>query len=443
MAFDKLRDGLRGSINFLKKAVVLDKKTVKEYVKGLQKTLLSSDVNVKLVFQLSKSIEDRGLLEKPPGALSRQENLIKITYDELVKLVGEGTELDVGDKSMVLLVGTQGSGKTTTAGKLANYFKKQGLHPKLVCADTFRPAAYDQLKQLAEEIQVPFYGKTDEKDSLKIIQEGLKEFKGEGLIIIDSEGRHTLNEDLMRDINRIYTEVKPDKTLLVLDGTMGQTAGKQAEGFKKTCQLDGIVLTKLDGTAKGGGSLAACREAGAKVAFIGVGEHLNDFEEFDPQRFVSKILGFGDLEGLLEKAKEAEFDEESAKRMMSGKFTLHDLYQQIDQMSKLGPLNKVMEMLPFQVKIPKDMMELQEEKVKKFKIIMDSMTPAEMSDPSVIKASRVDRIAKGSGAKTEEVRELLNYYKKMKGMMKSMTGDRKMRKLMNKLGGGGLGGVGM
>jgi signal recognition particle subunit SRP54 len=434
MAFEKLSTGLQGAITNLRKAVVVDKKTVREYIKEIQKVLISSDVNIKMVFELTKTIEDRGLLEKPPGMLSKNENLVRITYEELVKLLGAGEKLEMRDGNKIMLVGTQGSGKTTTAAKLAKYYKKKGLNPKLICADTFRPAAYDQLKQLSEEIQVPFYGEPGNKDALAIIRAGIEKYKGEGLIIIDSEGRHKLDTDLMKDINRIFTSVRPTKTLLVLDGTIGQGAGEQAEAFRKSCNVDGVILTKLDGSAKGGGALSACAKTASKVYFIGVGEHIDELEEFNAERFVSRLIGFGDLQGLLEKAKEVEVDEEAAKRMMSGKFTLVDVYSQIDQMRQMGPMKKVMEMLPFGQKIPQDIMQMQEEKLKKFKIAMDSMTDEEMQDPDLIKHDRIERISKGAGIAPEDVKELLAYYKKMKKMMKTMGNERKMRKMMERFG---------
>ncbi len=438
MVFEKLKDGLQGAMTRLRKAIVVDKKTVKEYIKEIQKTLLSADVNVKLVFELSKNIENRGLLEKPPGMLSRSENLIRITYEELVKLLGVGRKLSLQDGQKILLVGIQGSGKTTTAAKLARYCKKKGLNPRLLCADTFRPAAYEQLKQLADELNVPFYGEKEEKDTLRIIQRGIQRFRNEGLIIIDSEGRHKLNENLMRSINRIYTEIKPDKTLLVLDGTMGQSAGEHAEAFKRSCNIDGVILTKLDSTAKGGGALSACAATQAHVYFIGTGEHVEDLEEFEPKRFVSRLIGFGDIEGLLERANEVEFDEESAKRLISGRFTLEDVYSHIEQMRKLGPLKKIVEMLPFGAKIPQDILNLQEEKLKTFKIVMDSMTKEEMKNPEIVKRSRIERIAIGSGKKPEDVRELLNYHKRMKKMMKVIGSERRLMRMMKQFGGLGM-----
>jgi signal recognition particle subunit SRP54 len=436
MVFDKLKDGLAAAMTGLRKAVVLDKKTVREYTKEIQKTLLSADVNVKLVFDLSKNIEERGFLEKAPGMLDKRENLIKITYEELVKLIGSGEKLPIAENERILLVGTQGSGKTTTAAKLASYFVRKGLRPRLICADTFRPAAYDQLKQLSSDIHIPFYGEPAEKDAVKIIEAGLSEFGSGGLTIIDSEGRHSLDSDLMRDINRIYSEIAPDKTLLVLDSTIGQRAGEQAAAFKKACNVDGVILTKLDGSAKGGGALSACASTGAPVYFIGVGEHIEDFEEFDSERFVSRLIGFGDLQGLLEKAKEVEFDEESTQRLMSGKFTLDDLYSQIEQIQKMGSLSKLMEMLPLGAKMPKGSLDVQEDKLVVFKVIMDSMTTEEKQDPDEIKKSRLERISRGAGRKPEEVRELLNYYKKMKSMMKNLGDERKLRRFMKRFGAG-------
>ncbi|NCT00983.1 MAG: signal recognition particle protein [Candidatus Altarchaeum sp. CG03_land_8_20_14_0_80_32_618] len=433
--FDKLSDGLRNAITSLRKAVVVDKKVIKEFIKEVQKALISSDVNVRLVLEISKRIEDKGLLEKPPGLLDRKEHIIKITYDELTSLLGKGDKINLKKGDKILLVGIQGGGKTTTAAKLAKYYNKKGFKVGLICADTFRAGAYTQLMQLAEEIKTPFYGDPNEKISLNIIKKGLEILKDKDVIIIDSEGRNKLDNDLMRDINLVYTEIKPEHVLLVLDGTIGQLAGEQAEAFKKSCNVTGVILTKLDGTAKGGGAISACKTTNAKVYFIGVGEHNNEFEEFDAPRFVSKILGFGDIEGLLEKAQEMEFTDEITNYLVKGKFTLNDLYIQIREIKKLGTLNKIVEMLPTGgIKIPKEFMEMQDEKLKIYKFIMDSMTKKEKENPEIIDSKRVARIVGGSGKKEREVYELLKMYKVMKRYVKTMNDERKLAGFMKKLG---------
>jgi len=433
--FDKLSDGLRNAITSLRKAVVVDKKVIKEFIKEVQKALISSDVNVNLVLEISKRIEDRGLLEKPPGLLDRKEHIIKITYDELTSLLGKGEKINLKKGDKILLVGIQGSGKTTTAAKLARYYNKKGFKVGLICADTFRAGAYTQLMQLAEEIKAPFYGDRNEKISLNIIRKGLEILKDKDVIIIDSEGRNKLDDDLMRDINIVYKEIKPQHVLLVLDGTIGQLAGEQAEAFKRACNVTGVILTKLDGTAKGGGAISACKTTNAKVYFIGVGEHNDEFEEFDAPRFVSKILGFGDIEGLLEKAQEMEITDEMTNRLIKGKFTLNDLYVQIQEIKKLGSLNKIVEMLPTGgIKIPKEVMEMQDEKLKFYKFMMDSMTKKEKENPEIIESKRVARIACGSGRKEQEVYELLKQYKVMKRYVKTMNDERKLASFMKKLG---------
>ncbi|MDI6730135.1 MAG: signal recognition particle receptor subunit alpha [Candidatus Altarchaeum sp.] len=433
--FDKLSDGLKNAITSLRKAVVIDKKVIKEFIKEVQKALISSDVNIRLVLEISRRIEDRGLLEKPPGLLDRKEFIIKITYDELTSLLGKGEKINLKKGDKILLVGIQGSGKTTTAAKLAKYYSKKGFKVGLICADTFRAGAYTQLMQLAEEVRVHFYGDSNEKISLNIIKKGLEILKDKEVIIIDSEGRNKLDDDLMRDINVVYKEIKPQHVLLVLDGTIGQLAGEQAEAFKRACNVTGVVLTKLDGTAKGGGAISACKTTNAKVYFIGIGEHNNEFEEFDAQRFVSKILGFGDIEGLLEKAQEMEVTDEMTNRLMKGKFTLNDLYAQIQEIKKLGHLNKIVEMLPMGgIKIPKEVMEMQDEKLKFYKFMMDSMTKKEKENPEIIDSKRVARIAKGSGRKEQDVYELLKQYKILKRYVKTMNDERKLAGFMKKLG---------
>jgi len=446
MAFEKLTGGIKKAVEGIKKSVIVDKKTVKEYTKEIQKTLLSSDVNVKLVLELSKKIEERGLKEQPPGSLTRRENLIKITYEEIVNLVKSEKKAGISQGSKVLMVGVQGSGKTTTTAKISKYYTKKGYRVGVICADTFRPAAYDQLKQLSESISLPFYGERDEKDALKIIKNGIKKFSDLDIIFIDSEGRHKLDDVLMGDINRIYEQVKPDETLLVLDGTMGQKASEHAEAFKSACNVTGVVLTKLDGSAKGGGALSACSTTNSPVYFMGIGEKIGDFEEFDANRFVSRIIGFGDIEGLIEKAKEIDLDEQVATRMVSGKFDMNDVYNYIKEMKKMGPFNKILEMLPggMGTKIPKEIASLQEDKLKIYTYIIDSMTPYEREHPEVLKKTRVFRVSKGSGRSIEDVRDLIKYYDRMKKMMKKIGSEKKLERMLKRFGlGGSMGAMGM
>jgi len=437
MVLDNLGDSLRGTLKKIANAVYVDSKLIKEIVRDIQRALLQADVNVKLVLELSKKIEKRALEEKPPAGMSSREHVIHIVYDELVKLLGERREIPV-KKQVIMMVGLYGQGKTTTCGKLAKYFKKKGLRPALIAGDVHRPAAYEQLKQIAEKAEVPFYGDKKEKDAVKVVKEGINKLQRAcDIIIVDTSGRHKLEDDLIKEMKEIFKATKPDEKLLVMDAAVGQQAGPQAKAFDESIDVTGIVLTKLDGTAKGGGALSAAAEVGAPIVFIGTGEHDSDFETFDPSRFISRLLGMGDIKSLLEKAEESlkgKDAEETARRLMSGKFTLHDMYDQMDMLSGMGPLNKIAEMLPggFSGKIKDVDMNTTQNKLKKFRIIMDSMTDDEMNDPNIVHSSRIKRIAHGAGVENKDVKELLKYYNMTKRMMKGFSGDRKLRKNLMK-----------
>ena len=437
MVLDDLGNSLKGTLKKIANAVYVDSKLIKEVVRDIQRALLQADVNVKLVLELSKKIEKRALEEKPPAGMSNREHAIHIVYDELVNILGESRELPM-KKQVIMMVGLYGQGKTTTCGKLAIYFKKKGLRPALIAGDVHRPAAYEQLKQIAEKVEVPFYGDNKEKDAVKIVKEGLDKFKrSSDVIIVDTSGRHKLENDLITEMTDIFKATKPDEKLLVMDAAVGQQAGPQAKAFNDAINITGIVLTKLDGTAKGGGALSAAAEVGAPIVFIGTGEHSVDFETFDPARFISRLLGMGDIKSLLEKAEESlkgKDAEKTARRMMSGKFTLHDMYDQMDMLSGMGPLKKVAEMLPggFSGKLKDSDMDSTQDKLKKFRFIMDSMTDEEMNDPSIVRSSRIKRIARGAGLENKDVKELLKYYDMTKRMMKGFSGDRKLQKNLMK-----------
>lgn len=437
MVLDDLGKSLKGTLQKIASAVTIDSKLVKEVVRDIQRALLQADVNVKLVLQLSKKIEKRALQEKPPAGMSNREHVIRIVYDELVQILGESRELPI-KKQIIMMTGLYGQGKTTSCAKLAIFFKKKGLRPALIAGDVHRPAAYDQLKQLADSVEVPCYGDKEQSDAVKVVNEGIKKFKRTAdVIIVDTSGRHKLEDDLIEEMTAIFKATNPDEKLLVMDAAVGQQAGSQAKAFDDAVDITGIVLTKLDGTAKGGGALSAASEVGAPIVFIGTGEHPTDFERFDPARFISRLLGMGDIKTLLEKAEESmkgKDTEKAARRMMSGKFTLNDMYEQMDMLSGMGPLNKIAEMLPggLSGKVKNVDMDDTQDKLQRFRIIMDSMTNEERENPQIVRASRVKRIARGSGVENKDVKELLKYYNMTKRMMKGFSSNRKMRKNLMK-----------
>ena len=445
MVLEKLGESLKNTLSKIAKAVFVDEKLINELVKDMQRALLSGDVNVKLVFELTKNIKERIANEETPAGITKKEHLIKIVYDELVKFLGaDYEEINVSKKgTKIMLVGLFGNGKTTTAGKLGKYYQKRGHKVCMISLDVWRPAAVDQLLQLGAKINVPAFGDKKEKNPSKIWKKFEKELSDFDLIIIDTAGRDVLNDELIKELDVVNKLVKPDNTLLVMGADVGQAAITQAQGFHDTCNVTGVVITKLDGTAKGGGALAACSVTGAKVKFIGVGEGIDALEIFDPKRFVGRLLGMGDLEGLLEKANEAISPEEAqdmGKKFLSGEFNLMDLYQQMNAMKKMGPLSKVMEMIPGfgQLQMPKELLNVQEGKLEKWKFIIDSCTKKELEDPEVIDRERAERIANGAGVSIADVRDLVKQYKQSKKMVKMMKGTgspKDMQKLMGKMKG--------
>ncbi|HJM81598.1 MAG TPA: signal recognition particle protein Srp19, partial [Candidatus Poseidoniia archaeon] len=327
-------------------------------------------------------------------------------------------------------------GKTTTTGKLGKHFKKKGLNLGLIAADVHRPAAFDQLSQIGEQIQVPVFGSSDNNDAEKVVKEGLEEFKELDVVIVDTAGRHALDEELISEMKSISKIVKPDEILLVMDATVGQQAGPQAQAFHDAVGVSGVILTKLDGSAKGGGALSAVAVTKAPIVFVGTGESLDSLETLDPDRFISRLLGMGDLQTLLERAEEvldAESAEDTARKMLSGKFTLIDMQEQMEALTKMGPLSKVMEMVPgMSGMMKKGQMDETQDRLEKFKVLMNSMTKEELENPKIIKRSRINRIAKGSGSDPQEIRELLKQYNQSRKMMSNLGGDRRMQQRMMK-----------
>ena len=413
-------DGLRKAVERLRNSSSIDKETVKEAVKEIQRALISSDVEISLVLKLSKEIEEAAFKDLPQG-ISRKEHVIKTTYEKLAGILG-GTAKAPEKPKRILLVGLFGSGKTTTASKLAKYYSKRGLKVALLAADTFRPAAVEQLRVLAEKVKAGFYGNVKEKNSEKVVREGLEKLKGFDLIICDSAGRSALDAELSKEIKAVDKAFRAEEKWLVLGADLGQIAKKQASAFHESVGVNGVIITRMDGSAKGGGALAACGGTGAKVFFIGTGEKPEDFEGFDATRFLGRVMGYGDLKALLEKAKEVQEDEGfDAEELLKGDFNLKVFYSQMKAARKLGPMGKVLDMMGLGQQVPKELAEMGEEKLDKYGFIIDSMTVKEREDPEIMNKGRIARIAKGSGTKQEEVRELLKSFKKMKKLFKGLS----------------------
>jgi signal recognition particle subunit SRP54 len=443
MVLDKLGSSLKKTLSKIAGSMFVDEKLINELIKDLQRALLQSDVNVKLVFNLTNTIKERIKKSDDVKGLTKKEQLVNIVYEELVNFLGkEAFKIEIKEKPFkIMLVGLFGSGKTTTTGKLARYFTKRGYKVALVGLDVHRPAAMDQIEQIATQAKVPVFLNKVEKDPIKIWKQYESEYKKFDVLIIDTAGRDALSKDLIKEIEKINKEINTNENLLVISADIGQAAEKQAQQFHESCRITGVIATKMDGTAKAGGALSACAVTQAPIKFLGVGEKIDDLEQFNPPGFVGRLLGMGDLEALLEKAKEAismEDAEDLGKRLLKGDFTLIDLYEQMEAMSKMGPLSKVVEMIPGfgQIKMPKEMLKVQEGKLKKWKIAMQSMTQEELEEPDeVLDAKRIERISKGSGQTTGTVRELIKQYRQSKKMVKMMKGKGDINKLMKKFQG--------
>ena len=442
MVLDALGASLRSALRKIAGASHVDEALIKEVVREIQRALLQADVNVQMTLRLTKAVERRALEEKPPAGMSPREHVIHIIYEELVQILGKPKDLPAKPQR-ILMVGLYGQGKTTTIGKLANFLHKRGLSVGLVAADTHRPGAVDQLTQLGEQLQIPVFGMPGEARAGYVVRKGLDHFADTQVVIVDSAGRHALDAGLIAEIKALAKLVKPDETILVLDASTGQQAGPQAKAFHEAAGVTSVIVTKLDGTAKGGGALSAVAETGAPIVFLGTGEHLDDLEKFEPPRFLSRLLGMGDLESILEKAQESIDEgeaEELTKQMLSGKLDLHVFEKQLGMLGKMGSLDRLMSAFPGMAgRVRDEDLVTTQARLKKFKVILKSMTDEEKKDPKLIKASRVLRIARGSGTHPRDVKELLKHFNMSKKAVKGLAGNRKMRKqLMKQLGAAGM-----
>ena len=451
---DTLRTGLRSALKKIVGATDINEDLIDSICKDVQRSLLQSDVNVKLVISITKNLKERAINEKPPKGLSRKDHIITILYSELAMLLGySGETIKIVEKSresddkvisfkpgkqnIILMLGIQGSGKTTVTAKLARWLTRHGYRVGVIGADTWRPGALTQLKMNCSRINVDVYGEEQNKDAVAIVTDGLEYFRQQGIdiIVIDTAGRHKEETSLLAEMNSMYKVAKPDLVLLVIDGTIGQQAYSQAKAFHDAASVGGIIITKLDGTAKGGGALASAAATSSRVMFIGTGERIDDLEQFSPTRFVGKLLGMGDIKALLEMAKSLELqaDENQTKRLLSGKISIEDFYAQMENVGKMGFRNVIDSLPGLSGMIKEDDLDVLQGKMEKWRFIIQSMTRKEKKDPDLINDSRRKRIARGAGMTEHDIKDLIKQYNNSKTMMKQTKG-RQMQGMLRKFG---------
>ena len=441
MALEGLSKGIFRSLGVLKSRRRIDEDELREMTRSLRRALQEADFNVRQTKEIVEKLESRMREEEPRPGINLQTHAINILYTEMVRLLGPAHDFRPYGAT-ILLVGLYGQGKTTTTAKLAEWYRKRfGIKVAVIEADVHRPGAYAQLSQLLEDTSVTVYGEPETKDAPTIVKNGLKECASADLVIVDTAGRHQLDEELVDELEEIAEITQADQRWLVIDAQVGQAAGPVAASFHDLAGVNGIVITKLDGTARGGGALSAVAATGAPIVHIGVGEQVKDLEKFESDRFISRLLGMGDIQGLIDLAPE-DLDQEEAiritQRMMSGRFTLNDMYKQMEMMSKVGTIDKLMSFLPGNLlggmgNMSKAQKELMQSNLDKYQVIMDSMTVWEKNEPAKLKADRVRRIARGAGVNEKEVRELIGQWRRSRKMMKGMGGNRRLNKQMRKM----------
>src|SRR3990170_3147321 len=447
---EKLGEILRKATDKIANAIFLDKNLVDSVIKDLERALIEADVNILLVKELSDKIRKAAVDERIKGR-EKKEHIIKLLHDQLAAILGEYKPLKIGkEQNRIMFLGLYGAGKTTTVAKLGNYYAKRGSKVALVGLDVHRPAAPEQLKQLGDKNKIKTFINDEEKNAVKIWNSFSDELKKYDLVLIDTAGRHTLDKSLVDEIKSLNKTINPTETVLVMPADIGQAAKKQAQEFSKALQISGVIITRMDSTAKGGGALTACAETKAPVYFITTGEKINDMEEFNPKTFLSRLLGMGDLESLIEKIKSITDEgkqEKMKKQLEEGRLSLEDVIEQVKSMSSLGGFEKIKSMIPGlgKAKIPENVLESQQEKVAKWEHIIKSMTPEEKENPGLLKkqTSRISRVAKGAGVSASEIRSLIKQYDMLNEMIKSqgsmnmesgMPNQKQMMKLAKKFG---------
>lgn len=426
-------EALRAALSRFLGRPTADREATEELIRGIQRALLLADVRVELVKELSDRIRKRVESEEPPPGISRKDVVVSAVYEELVRLLGtRRAELERPPTRpyVVMVVGIQGSGKTTTVAKVANLLRTRGIRVGVVGADTYRPAALEQLRQLLVPRGIPVYGEEGSTDAVGIAVRGIAQLSSQGCeyVLIDTAGRHRDQESLMREMREMAEKIRPHEIGLVIDGTIGQAAGPQAEAFHSAVPIGWIAVTKLDTSAKGGGALSAVAATGASIRFIGTGERIEDIELFDPESYVARLLGMPDLRSVLERIRLAELrvSEQQAERIARGTFTLEDMIEQLRQVRRSGPLSRFLKSLPIPglPSLPEEELEKAEEMAKRFEAIYNSMTPEERRDPTIIDGSRARRIARGAGVREGDVKRLVKQYLEARKLMKAMRRSR-------------------
>ena len=451
---ENLRTGLRGAIKKIVRASDINEELIDSLCKDIQRALLQSDVNVKLVLEITKRIKERSMNEEPVKGLTRKDHIITILYGELARLLGyAGQTIKSIDKSqqthdrilqfepekqsIILMLGIQGSGKTTVTAKVARWLSKQGYSVGVIGADTWRPGALTQLKMNCSRINTEVYGEEANTDALDIVRKGLAYFRTQNIdvVIVDTAGRHKEESGLLEEMRNMRNAINPNLVLLVIDGTIGQQAFNQAKAFHQAAEVGGIIVTKLDGSAKGGGGLSASAATGAKVLFIGTGERIDDLEVFSPTNFVGRILGMGDIQAVLEMARglELQADENQAKRLLGGKMTIEDFYAQMENVGKMGFRNVIDNLPGLSGMLKEDQLDALEGKMEKWRFIIQSMTRDEKRNPEIINESRRKRIARGAGLTEHEIKDLVKQYSNSKTLMKQAKG-RQLQGMLRKFG---------
>lgn len=425
---EKLGSVLKKATDRLANAIFLDKNLVDNIVRDLQRALIEADVNIFLVKEISDKIRKAAIDERIKD-IEKKEHIIKLLHDELVKILGEYKPIRLNSKqNRIMLLGLYGAGKTTTIAKLGNYFAKRGNKVALVGLDVHRPAAKEQLIQLAEKNNLNVYVDINEDDALKTWKKFAPKLKNYNVVLIDTAGRHSLDDELITEIKSLGKEIKPTETILVMPADIGQAARTQAQDFQKALDISGVIVTRMDSSAKAGGALTACYETKASVYFITNGEKINDIEEFNPQSFLFRLLGMGDLQSLIDKIKSVTNEDEQKKmqeRLQDGKLSLEDVVEQVKSMNSLGGFDKIKGMIPGlgNAKIPDNLLGAQEQKIKKWEHIIKSMTKDEKENADLFEkeTSRISRVAKGAGVNSSDVRSLLKQYKMLQSMIKDSS----------------------